>query len=495
MGLAGGHRDWLILGAVLAMSAIFLFVDARTAPIVLWDESRNVVNALEMRRTGPSLVTTYDSAPDLWNTKPPLLIWLMTASMALFGPSEWALRLPSALAALGTIALVVLLVRRVTGSMGTAATAGIFVLLSPAFFGEHGARTADYDALLLFLVTAYLALLFQAVHKRTPRLHILLGTGLLIAAGVLTKSTAGLIPGVGVAVWLLLTRRLDRLWSVKGYALMAASAALPVLLFFVARELQSPGYLEASWHNDMAGRFRHGLIGREDPPWFYLGMLSADWFVAGPVLIALPLALRYVRGKSRALLLYSLCVAGCTVAVLTFASTKHVHYALPALPWLAIAAAILLRGVFAGLRSGIGGSRLWFAGAVVVAGGLLGWQAATGFDWRYRAFPDRQFYTEALYGELFTELSSRGIARIEVVDRGMVLEGKPHYVPLLRAYQLMWQERGVAVRHHAEVTSVPQLSGIVVASCHLPDLPLVAAMGAQIDEDGGCVAVRLPPNP
>ena len=31
MGLAGGHRDWLILGAVLATSAVFLFVDAPAA--------------------------------------------------------------------------------------------------------------------------------------------------------------------------------------------------------------------------------------------------------------------------------------------------------------------------------------------------------------------------------------------------------------------------------------------------------------------------------
>ena len=33
-------------------------------PIQLWDESRNVVNALEMQRSGLALVTTYDGAPD-----------------------------------------------------------------------------------------------------------------------------------------------------------------------------------------------------------------------------------------------------------------------------------------------------------------------------------------------------------------------------------------------------------------------------------------------
>ena len=102
---------------------------------------------------GFGLVTTYGGAPDLWNTKPPLLIWLMTASLAVFGPSEWALRLPSMVAALGTVAILFWFVRRTTGSVATAALAAALLVLSPATFGEHSARTADYDAVLLFFVT------------------------------------------------------------------------------------------------------------------------------------------------------------------------------------------------------------------------------------------------------------------------------------------------------------------------------------------------------
>jgi hypothetical protein len=72
-----------------------MFIDLRPVPIVLWDESRLAVNALEMHLRGLSLVTTYEFSPDLWNTKPPLLIWLMQPGMAAFGPSEWTVRLPS----------------------------------------------------------------------------------------------------------------------------------------------------------------------------------------------------------------------------------------------------------------------------------------------------------------------------------------------------------------------------------------------------------------
>ena len=77
-------RDYLSL-VLLGLAAVFLGYDIQSRPIVLWDESRVVSNALEMSRTGFSLVTTYDFRPDLWNTKPPLVIWIVAASIRLFG--------------------------------------------------------------------------------------------------------------------------------------------------------------------------------------------------------------------------------------------------------------------------------------------------------------------------------------------------------------------------------------------------------------------------
>ncbi len=100
----------------LVVAALFMFVDVRPDPIQLWDESRIAVNALEMHLRGLSLVTTYGFTPDLWNTKPPLLVWLIDAAMAVVGPSELAVRLPSMAAALGVLALVSGFTRRMTGS-------------------------------------------------------------------------------------------------------------------------------------------------------------------------------------------------------------------------------------------------------------------------------------------------------------------------------------------------------------------------------------------
>src|SRR3954469_2587339 len=107
-------RAYWIGGAVWAASSLFLVTALGSYPLQLWDESRVAVNALEMFLSGPTLVTTYGFAPDLWNTKPPLLVWLMTGSMTLFGPSEWAVRVPSAVAAAATLAVTMWFAWRLT---------------------------------------------------------------------------------------------------------------------------------------------------------------------------------------------------------------------------------------------------------------------------------------------------------------------------------------------------------------------------------------------
>lgn len=479
----------------LLVCALFLFADGRTMPIILWDESRNIVNALEMLRTGPSLITTYGFQPDLWNTKPPLLIWLMSGSAALFGPSEWALRLPSAVAALGTLLLVMLFVRRITGSRVTALLASGYLLLSPGFFGEHGARTADYDALLLFFVTGYLLLLFFMIHRVRPDRFSLLLSALLIACAALTKSTAGVAPGIGIVAYLFLVRRRSRLWSVR-YVAMGILAAAPLCAFLLVREAQAPGYLQAALFNDLIGRFQETLVRHQGLPWYdpralayYPQSLITGWFFAGPILLATPFVLKAVRGKSRVALIYALVVAGAFLAVIGLSSSRLLHYALPVYPLLAVAAAIVSRGAFETLLKR--GSARSAGRALAIAVLLLAPLIVNAMLWRYQRFPERLSYAQARYGELFTSLAARGISEATAIDNGFVLIGKPHYVPLLSAYRLMWRERGLIVHHR---TGAP-MSGDrgVFVSC---DPAMAAALLRQEPDIGGvpgCAAIRRTP--
>src|SRR5690606_9717613 len=74
----------------------------------IWDEARLAINAYEMSQNGNLIVTYFDGAPDMWNTKPPLLIWIQALFIKMFGFNELAIRLPSAIAALFTCVVILI---------------------------------------------------------------------------------------------------------------------------------------------------------------------------------------------------------------------------------------------------------------------------------------------------------------------------------------------------------------------------------------------------
>ena len=467
--------------ATLFLAAMFLFAGP-ARPILLWDESRNIVNALEMDRRGFGIVTTWRDAPDLWNTKPPLLIWLMVGSVRLFGASLWALRLPGMIATLGTVAIVLVFVRRTTGSVATGALAAAFFVASPGLFGEHGAATADYDSLLVFFVTAYLVLFFACIHRRRPRTSTLILAGCCVVGAVLTKSVAGAMPGLGVGVYLLLTGRLPRIAS-RRYAMAAAVVMGAVLLFLVARESAAPGYLAASWHNDVAGRFAASLAGARKPATFYPGILWAGYFSATVLLLVAPVVVRDMPRRARAATVYSLCIVVTLLATTSLAASKLHHYILPAMPFMAIAAATALRTIARRVRDRPGMTSVALAIVGVVAVALA---AERGVAHRYLIDPPYEGAASGRYAALFARLTGQPTP-IVAVDPGFADHGDPHYAPVLDAYRLLWQRRGVTIGRAVDWRDAT--GPLILATCD----PTVAASlrrhAPDIGHVAGCAAV------
>ncbi len=492
---------WLATLVVLAACAGFMFLGGRTAPIVLWDESRMAVNALEMHLSGHlRLVTTYGFRPDLWNTKPPLLIWLMDISASLFGVSEWSLRLPSMMASMGTLALVMSFTRRLTHSFAAGALAAALLALSVMFFAEHGARTADYEALLCFLTTAYLYILFFTLHRRKPGSGAVMAAGGLIAAAILTKSVAGLLPGLGVALYILIVSRWRRPLLSPWYVAAAAVAIGTGAAYFLLREHAAPGYLKAVMFNDVAGRFSSALDRHKGPPWYYLQDVFLDGaFSAGLLAAAAPVALVSARGRSRLGLIYSLCVTAGILAVLSFSATKLNHYAMTASPFLAIVTAIGAHEGLEALRRANAAGRmrvltpLTAYALIALALGMIGARSLYGrVDW----LTQREFYPQARYGELFTALNARGVGSVRVVEGGMVRPGVAadgvarDYAPQLDFYRLLADSQGMDVVRIAPGELLAQGRGAVLASCDPDYTPRLQAMGANLVATPGCVAVR-----
>jgi len=483
-----------VAAVLLLACALFMFANAKTPPVFLWDESRLAVNALEMHQRGWSLVTTYGFVPDLWNTKPPLMIWLMNASMSLFGPSELSMRLPSMAAALGTLLVVFCFVRKVTHSVPTAALAMTLLGISEAFYGEHGARTGDYDSLLCFFTTSYLCLLYFAVHQQRPRVRLLAAAGVLIALAALTKTIAGLVPGAGVALYLLVSNRSRRALETPRYGLMLAAGLTPLAVFYLAREWLAPGYLHAVWFNDFVGRYQAQLGPVHRPLWFFLQLMTFDWmFSAGPLAFLAPLGLIGCEGQTRRALVYSLCCVATELFVISVPATRLPQYMLPALPWLAIACAITAVEWFRRISrpDGTEGTVRHGVALALVAVAMVS-IALPALRLRYDIVPSRAVSPEGSYGAMFASLHDQGIRGATIIEPGRDVSGLRAYAPQLRFYALLWNERGMKIERSERLKSAA--AEPVVGTCNPEVTGALIAIDARPVGPDGCVVVVTRPH-
>ncbi|MDE2483905.1 MAG: glycosyltransferase family 39 protein, partial [candidate division NC10 bacterium] len=96
------EKEWLVLGALLVW-VLFVFYSHLGIPL-RGDEGMYAAIARRMVRTGDWLQLVYEGRP--YVNKPPLHFWLMALSLVLWGPTEFAIRFPSATFGIGLVFLV-----------------------------------------------------------------------------------------------------------------------------------------------------------------------------------------------------------------------------------------------------------------------------------------------------------------------------------------------------------------------------------------------------
>lgn len=357
-----GVRD---IAALLLVAALPLLLWVQAPPVYWWDEARFALNALEMMTTANPLVVTFNGQADLWNTKPPLAIWLSALSMRAFGINELALRLPAVLAAMATVVAVFLFTHRVSHSRAIAWLAALILLGTGGFVEVHVARTADFDSLLLLFVTLASFSLFFAI-DRVDRAdgasnHFYMAAAFL-AAAIFTKSIAGLLMVPGYALYAVCSGKVRALVSTRALWLAAAGVAASVLLFMVAREMAEPGFAQAAWARDTA-RFSTTAEGHDRVWYHYLTTLPWPWqhqllmpmseipyvrsgfpWIWLVLLALLPLANLRAPLASRSLAsraaIYLLCCLLAFLIVISAAVSKLPWYVAPAYPLIAVLAAL-----------------------------------------------------------------------------------------------------------------------------------------------------------
>lgn len=493
------NENKIIFGAGVLIAVFYgVVLSHHNRPLMLqlWDESRLAVNAIEMYISGFSLITTYDFRPDLWNTKPPLLIWLQLLSMKVFGPSLWALRLPTILAASGTILGVFVFARKISGSYFTAILAVSLLALSRGFTGIHAALTGDYDCTLTFFTTMYLFCLFFMLHRREPTLGQSVAFAALLTAAVMTKGVAGLLPGVGIPVYLLLTRRFHRILRSPRYWIAGAGAALLVLGYYFRRETLSPGYFDAVSAYELGGRFNRVNDGHQGPFIFYVLRIFKLSFFAGPLTFIAPAFLLSARGRLKTGLLFVTVIAFTFILLISAAQTKLVWYVVPAYPFLALMCAFAFQ-VLAGnfdekLDVSTFAIKYWRWALLSIVPGIIILSSPSVLVLDKSRTINYYSGGKPFYGELFDKLDKQGIKRVVVAHKGLQYQNiLVDYDPQLKFYKLLWEQRGMSFDIIGEdLASVPIVRNIV-ASCDDDLVALLRQRGVTIATAPGCAAVAL----
>ena len=251
-----------------------LFGHLDTFPIRIWDESRLANNAYEMYKNGDWIVTHFDGQPDMWSTKPPLMIWLQVIFMKIIGINELAVRLPSSFAALFTCIILIVFSRYYLKDYWPGLIASIVLCTTHGYISFHGARSGDYDALLTFFTTSYVLSFFLYLEKEKPEYLYL--TFIAVTMAVMTKSIAGLLFLPGLFIFTLFERKLLKLLRSRHFYFGLIIFIVTVAGYYFIREHKNPGYLEAVYNNDLWGRYNTSSGGHTGPFSYYYDKLMQN---------------------------------------------------------------------------------------------------------------------------------------------------------------------------------------------------------------------------
>src|SRR5262245_11272510 len=196
---AGGMIPKSVVYILLALG-LLLFLPKLGMPLLDPDEGLYAAIAREMLARGDFIAPHVNGLPYL--EKPSLYFWLTALTFKLFGPSEWATRLWSAVSALGTVLLTWRIGRRLYG-----APAGLMagVVMASVVGNALYVRRASTDQLFVFCLTlALYGFLRDAERPDRGRARFLLfyvGARLaVLAKGFIGVVFPLLIVGIGLAV-------------------------------------------------------------------------------------------------------------------------------------------------------------------------------------------------------------------------------------------------------------------------------------------------------
>jgi 4-amino-4-deoxy-L-arabinose transferase-like glycosyltransferase len=389
--------------AVLISATLFVcyFSHLGAVGFVGPDEPRYAWIARAMMETGDWVTPRLYGQP--WFEKPPLFYWGAALSFRLFGVSEAAARLPSAMSAL----LATLMMGWLAWRMYSAATARWLLLVLPTTVGmigfSHAAATDMPFSAMLTIAMVCAAVLLQLIPARTcrggtcpssastaantaqpvpsqlphsantPWLALLL-FGFFLGLAVLAKGPAGIILcGGAVFFWALFTKRWRGAFRLLHPAAIVAFC-VTALPWYILCARRNPDFLrifiiEHNFKRYLTPEFQH-----IQPFWFYLPVVLAallPWSIFS-AWAAVSGAARLWRSRN---VNHFSCLLLCwilfTLLFFTISRSKLPGYILPSLPPLVL---LTTREIALRVRRSFDGWLFCFGGLTLILMGVVVWQ-------------------------------------------------------------------------------------------------------------------------
>jgi 4-amino-4-deoxy-L-arabinose transferase-like glycosyltransferase len=327
---------WAIL--ILATLYVCYFSHLGAIGFVGPDEPRYAWIARDMAETGDWVTPRLYGKP--WFEKPPLLYWGAALSFKLFGVSEAAARLPSAISALLAALALAWLAWRLYGTE----TARWLLLLLPTTVGmigfSHAAATdMPFSGMLtiaMVCAAVVLGLTRDAntpVIPRTPWLALIL-FGFFLGLAVLAKGPAAIILcGGAVFFWAMFTKRWRDAFRLFHPAAIAAFC-LTALPWYILCARRNPDFFRIFIIEHNVKRYLTPEFQHSQPFWYYGPILFVALFPwLGMTLSAIFYSVRHKLGMNlNSSTIFFLAFSAFPVIFFSISNSKLPGYVLPAIP-------------------------------------------------------------------------------------------------------------------------------------------------------------------
>jgi 4-amino-4-deoxy-L-arabinose transferase-like glycosyltransferase len=315
--------DWLLLAA---FCAFFFLWGLSSFGLIGADEPRYAQVAREMLARHDWITPTLSGSP--WLEKPPLYYWQAMLAYQMFGVSDWAARLPSAIDAVALVFGVYFFLRRfrpgfeLDGALMLASSAGIIGY----------ARAASMD-LPLTAAFAVAMIAWYAWFESGSRGYLAAFYAFLAIAMLAKGPVAPALAAIIIAVFAATERSLQMAWKTLWVPGILVFCAL-CLPWYVLVHIRNPQFFHEFIVEHNLARFGTNLYHHPEPFWYYVPVTLLGWvpwavFVAAACVWAVR---RFRNRDADSMNAFLVIWIAATVALFSISQSKLPGYVLPAIP-------------------------------------------------------------------------------------------------------------------------------------------------------------------